>query len=347
MPPADDPGDKLTTMPVEPSDSNGRRGFGFWLRYLATRDFAGALVAAVLIFVGVGMIHPEFLSLDRLANVLNQAAFVGILAVGAAILLGMRHVDLSVGSMYGLAAMTTALIWPVVGVPLAIVVGVAAGALAGLFNGILIRYLALPSIVVTLATLLVFRGLTIAISDGRQIRGPELDNWFLRLVVTRPLGIPFTAWALGSVVLIMTFIMSRTVLGYRILSIGSNPDAATFTGIPTATTQLIVFIVMGVLAGIAGSMALGFFGAADPNGGVTLELKAIAAAVIGGTSLRGGRVSIVGAAVGAVVLALIASALAQFKIPLIWNAFATGLAILLAISIDSLLRRGVQRASAT
>lgn len=343
MSPVDASGNDLTNRPDE---SNQPRSFGSILHYVATRDFAGALVAAILIFVGVGVIHPEFLSLNRLANVLNQAAFVGILAVGAAILLGMRHVDLSVGSMYGLASMTTALIWPVVGVPLAILAGMVAGALAGLFNGLLIRYLALPSIVVTLATLQVFRGLTIAISDGRQIRGPELDNWFLRLVVTRPLGVPFTAWVLGTVVLVMTVVMSRTVLGYRILSIGSNPDAAEFTGIPIAATQLIVFILMGVLAGIAGAMALGFFGAADPNGGVTLELKAIAAAVIGGTSLRGGRVSVIGAAVGAVVLALIASALAQFKVPLIWNVFATGMAILLAISIDSLLRRGVRRAAA-
>lgn len=315
------------------------------MRYAASRDFAGALVAAIIIFVGVGVVHPEFLSLNRLANVLNQATFVGILAVGAAILLGMRHVDLSVGSMYGLAAMTTALAWPFVGVPLAIAAGLVVGALAGMLNGLLIRYLALPSIVVTLATLLVFRGLTIAISNGRQIRGPELDNWFLRLVVTRPLGIPFTAWVLAAVVVVMTLVMSRTVFGYRVLSIGSNPDAAEFTGIPTASTQLATFILMGILCGIAGSMALGFYGAADPNGGVTLELKAIAAAVIGGTSLRGGRVSIAGAAVGAVVLALIASALAQFKVPLIWNAFATGLAILLAISIDSLLRRGVSRAT--
>lgn len=313
-------------------------------RFLITRDYIGALVAALVIFVGVGVIHPEFLSLSRLANVLNQAAFVGILAVGAAILLGMRHVDLSIGSMYGLASMTTALLWPHVGVLLAIGAGVIAGALAGLLNGLLIRFLVLPSIVVTLATLQVFRGLTIAISDGRQQRGPELTNWFLELVVTRPLRIPFTAWVLVAVVILMTIVMNRTVIGYRILSIGSNPDAAEFTGIPTASTGLTVFVLMGMLAGVAGAMALGFFGAADPNGGVTFELRAIAAAVIGGTSLRGGRVSVAGAAVGAVVLALIASALAQFKIPLIWNAFATGLAILLAISIDSLLRRGVSRA---
>lgn len=316
------------------------------IRFVFTRDYAGAFLAAFLIFVGVGIIHPEFLSLDRLANVLNQAAFVGILAVGAAILLAMRHVDLSIGSIYGLAAMTTALLWPHVGVPLAILGGIAAGALAGLLNGLLIRFLALPSIVVTLATLAVFRGLTIAISDGRQQRGPPLDSWFLELVVKRPLGIPFTAWVLIAVVVLMTLMINRTVFGYRILSIGSNPDAARFSGIPISATELIAFIGMGVLAGLAGAMALGFFAAADPNGGVGLELRAIAAAVIGGTSLRGGRVSVAGAAVGAVVLALIASALAQFQVPLIWNAFATGLAILLAISIDSLLRRGVGRATA-
>lgn len=315
------------------------------LRFAASRDYAGALVAVVVIYVGVGVMHPAFFGLNRIANVLNQAAFVGILAIGVAILLGMRHVDLSVGAMFGLASMTTALMWPHVGIPLSILAGVAVAALSGFVNGVLIRLLVLPSIVVTLATMQVFRGLTIAISDGRQVRGPELDTWFLELVVARPLGIPFTAWVLVAVVVIMTLVMNRTVLGYRILSIGSNPDAAKFSGVPTSSTEFIAFVIMGVLAGIAGTMALGFFGAADPNSGLGMELRAIAAAVIGGTSLRGGRVSVAGAAVGAIVLALISSALAQFRIPLIWNAFATGLAILTAISIDTVLRRSVSRAS--
>ncbi len=315
------------------------------LRFMASRDYAGALVAVVIIYVGVGLIHPEFFGINRIANILNQAAFVGILAVGVAILLSMRHVDLSVGGMFGLASMTTALMWPHVGVLFAIGLGVIVAAAAGLLNGVLIRILVLPSIVVTLATMQVYRGLTIAISNGRQVRGPELDTWFLELVVRRFLGIPFTAWVLVAVVVVMTIVMNKTVLGYRILSIGSNPDAARFSGIPVGSTELIVFVIMGVLAGIAGTMALGFFGAADPNSGAGLELRAIAAAVIGGTSLRGGRVSVAGAAVGAIVLALISSALAQFQIPLIWNAFATGLAILAAISIDTLLRRGVSRAT--
>lgn len=317
------------------------------LRYIASRDFLGAVFAVVLIYLVVGVIHPEFFGTNRIANMLNQAAFVGILGIGVAILLAMRHVDLSVGAMYGLASMTTALLWPHVGVPLAILGGVVAAGLSGLLNGILIRFLALPSIVVTLATMQVFRGLTIAISNGRQVRGPELDTWFLELVVARPLGVPFTAWMLLLVVVVMTVVMARTVFGYRILSIGSNPEAARFSGIPNSSTELLMFTLMGVLAGMAGAMALGFFGAADPNGGVGLELRAIAAAVIGGTSLRGGRVTVTGAAVGAIVLALISSGLAQFQIPLIWNAFATGLAILLAISIDSLLRRGVSRAGST
>lgn len=334
--------------PAQPVDEDrppgdGNRVIGA-MRFIASRDYLGAIVAVVVIYLVVGVIHPEFFGANRIANMLNQAAFVGILGIGVAILLAMRHVDLSVGAMYGLAAMSTALLWPHWGVPLAIVGGVIAAGLCGLVNGVLIRFLSLPSIVVTLATMQVFRGLTIAISNGRQVRGPELNTWFLELVVARPLGLPFTAWALLAVVVVMTIVMGRTVFGYRILSIGSNPEAALFSGIPGSSTELMMFTVMGVLAGVAGTMALGFFGAADPNGGVGLELRAIAAAVIGGTSLRGGRVTVTGAAVGAIVLALIGSGLAQFQIPLIWNAFATGLAILLAISIDSLLRRGVSRA---
>ncbi len=311
------------------------------LHRVLTLDFIGAAVAAVALFVGVGLLHPDFLAADRIANVLNQAAFVGILAVGVAILLAMRHVDLSVGAIFGLCGMTAAIVSQDYPVVIAILAALAVGAACGLVNGVLIQILALPSIVVTLATLQVFRGLTIAISDGRQRSGPDLDTWFPELMVKKPLGIPVTAWMLVLVTGLVTIGMSRTVEGYRIRSLGSNPEAARFAGLPTARTELLGFAGVGVLCGLGGVLALGFFASADPNGGVGFELRAIAAAIIGGNSLRGGRVTIVGAAVGAVVLSAISSALAQFEVPLIWNAFATGLAILLAISIDSLLRRSV------
>jgi len=178
--------DRHTGTATEPSTNLFARA----LRFLGSRDYAGALVAVIVVYVGVGLIHPDFFNLNRIANVLNQAAFVGILAVGVAMLLGMRHVDLSVGGMFGLASMVTALLWPSIGVPLAILVGIAVAALGGLVNGALIRILVLPSIVVTLATMQVFRGLTIAVSDGRQVRGPDLDTWFLELVVSRPLACP-------------------------------------------------------------------------------------------------------------------------------------------------------------
>ncbi|MFC5823874.1 ABC transporter permease [Nonomuraea insulae] len=304
------------------------------------QDFTGVLVATVVLVLVVGVRDTTFLQFGQLSQVLNQAAVVGVLACAMAYLLAMRELDLSVGSVLGLSALCGALLIRVGLHPwAAAVLCVAAGALLGLVNGVLVDLLRLPSIVATLATLSTYRGLTHRLSEGRQVLGAPLSDPFSKFFGWKLAGLGVNFWALAIVVTVLVLTLRNTPFGYRIRSIGSNPEAARFSGIPIRRVRLQVFVLAGVMGGVAGALTLGYFGVADPNAGSGYELQAIAAAVIGGTPLYGGRASVTGAALGAVLLEVVRTALAYFRIDINWNDFTTGAVILLAVGLASLLRR--------
>lgn len=309
-------------------------------RVIASRDYMGVLIAIVAMVVVIGIAHPAFLRFSQLTDVLNQATFVAILACGMAMLLAMRELDLSVGSIYAMTSVTAAiLIHHGVNSWVSAFVGIAVGAALGLVNGLIVQLFRLPSIVATLATLSIFRGLAYAISNGTQVLGPSLSDSLSLFAGGHFLGIPNGVYVMIALVALITLVLYYTPFGYRVRSIGSNPEAAAFSGIPVVRVRLMAFVLMGTLGGLGGVLSLGYFGAGDPNLGLGYELLAVAAAVIGGTSLMGGKATIVGAALGSILLAVVAAGLAYFSVPINWNSFATGAVILLAVILDSLLRR--------
>jgi ribose transport system permease protein len=310
------------------------------LRAVTSQDYIGVLIATVVLILGISILHPDFLALSQIMDILSQATFVAILAVGMAFLLAMRELDLSVGSIYGLTSMCAALLIHA-GMPsgYGALAGLLLGALLGLINGLLIQIFRLPSIIATLATLSIYRGLVYALSNGNQVVSLRLTDPFAELVGGSFLGIPTNVWVMVIVVALFTLILHTTPFGYRVRSIGSNPEAAEFSGLPTTQVRLIAFVLMGALGGLAGMLSLGYFGSSDPNLGVGYELLAIAAAIIGGTPLRGGKATIIGAALGSILLGVVASGLAYFNVPINWTDFATGSVILLAVALDSTLRR--------
>ncbi len=316
-------------------------------RLVLGQDFLGVLVATVALVLLIGANYPRFLQPDQLASILNNAAYIGILACGLAFLLAMRELDLSVGSVYALTALACAMLvqegldpW------LAALLAIVVGGVLGLVNALLIQYVGLPSIVATLATLAMYRGLTLALSEGTQVVGPPIDSSFSQVISADVLGIPVPGLTLIVVAAVLTVVLRATPFGYRVRSIGSNPEAAAFSGIPVGRVRTQAFVLTGALGGLAGVLTIGYLGAADPNTGTGYELQAIAAAVIGGTSLAGGRATIVGAALGAVLLGVVASGLAYFSVPINWNQFALGAVILGAVSLDSFVRRRRRRARA-
>lgn len=312
-------------------------------RLLQIESLPVAIATLVLAFV-IGLLKPAFWDVDNLHDVLQQSVYVGILAAGLAFLIGMREIDLSVGSMFALTLIIGALLMQDGMDPwLAVVLAIGLGGVMGLINAVLVEAIAIPGIVATLATLSMFRGLSIALTDGQTVSGLPVESSFFTIFGGDLLGFPVTGIVMIAVGIALTGVLRLTPFGYRVRSIGSNPEAATFAGISITRVRIQALVMMGLLGGVAGVMALAFFRTGDPNIGIGFELQAIAAAVIGGTPLSGGRATVAGAIVGAVLLSVVTNGLVYFDVPINWSQFATGSVILAAVALDSLVRRRRRR----
>ncbi|HEX3824946.1 MAG TPA: ABC transporter permease [Mycobacteriales bacterium] len=309
-------------------------------RWIADIESGPVTIATIAVVVVVSAFHSSFFSWTQMTNIIEQNAFVGILACGMAFLLAMRELDLSVGSTLGLTVVCAALLqgsginpW------LTALVAVAAGTGLGLVNAGLVQGIGLPSIIATLGTLSMFRGLAEALSNGQQITNVPAGSSFYTVIGGDFLKVPVGIWCFAAVVVLLTALLRLTPFGYRVRAIGSNPQAASHSGISLPRTRIQVLALMGLLGGVSGVLALGYFSSADPQLGTGYELQAIAAAVIGGTPLSGGNATVAGAAVGAILLGVVNSGLVYFNVPLNWSSFATGSVIIVAVSLDQLLRR--------
>jgi ribose transport system permease protein len=326
---------------MEGSDKTGARRAKGRSALLRVLDFESnsVIVATIVLALAIGLSHSNFFSLDQIRDVLQQSVYVALLAGGMCFLLAMREIDLSVGSIFGLTLIISALLMHHGMNPyLAGLIGIALGAVMGLFNALVVQFISIPAIVATLATLSMFRGLALALSGGQQVTGLPTESSFFTKLGGNALGVPVSVWITLVVAIGLTALLRLTPFGYRVRSIGSNPEAATFSGISIPRVRIQALVLMGALAGLAGVLGLAFFQSGDPNIGTGFELQAIAAAIIGGTPLRGGSATVVGAVVGAILLSVVSSGLVYFNVPVNWSSFATGAVILLAVSLDSLVR---------
>lgn len=318
---------------------NGRASDRAFPRRLV-RDEFGVIAVLVVIVIGVGLFHPDFLRTGNLLSITHNTVYVGLMACGIVFPLAMREVDLSVGGIYAMCMVVGAVLirdgwgtWP------AVVVIVVLSAVLGALNGVVTTFMGLPSFIVTLATAMLFRGAGLALADGKQITDLPQDDAFFTFLGGDTAGVPTAVWISVVLVAALTVVFTRTRFGARVRAIGSNREAAEFSGLPVARTRIAALALSGCMAGVAAVFSLAFFMAGDPTVGNGYELTAIAGAIIGGTPLAGGRGSVVGAAAGCLILSAVASALAFFQVPINWTTFATGAVILLAVAADTLLRR--------
>ncbi|WP_345471663.1 ABC transporter permease [Actinoallomurus oryzae] len=304
------------------------------------RDEFGVIAVLIVIVVGVGLFHPDFLRTGNLLSITHNTVYAGLMACGIVFPLAMREVDLSVGGMYAMCMVLGAvLIRDGLSTWLALLVILAVSAALGALNGVITTYMRLPSFIVTLATAMLLRGAGLALADGKQITDLPQNDSFFTFLGGNTAGVPNAVWISVVLVAALAVLFTRTRFGARVRAIGSNPEAAEFGGLPVNRTRIAALGLSGLMAGVAAVFSLAFFMAGDPTVGQGYELTAIASAIIGGTPLAGGRGSVVGAAAGCLILSVVASALAFFQVPINWTTFATGGVILIAVGADTLLRR--------
>jgi ribose transport system permease protein len=265
---------------------------------------AGVIVALVVLIVLIGIANPNFLTFRSLGQLLSSAAFTGMLAIGMVFVIVIRDIDLSIGWVFNFSAVVagTVMVWgldPFLGAG----IGILFGGFLGFINGVLAVSLRIQVIIITLGTALAYRGLSLVLNGSRAVIPPDKEGLFFTMWSHKLFGvIPSVAIAFLVLAVVMHIVLKHSRFGYRAQALGSNPDAARLAGIPVNRTRIMVLTLMGLVAGLAGVIFLGFRGAIDPVTGNTFLLPVIAAVIIGGTPLSGGRGSIFGAVLGALII---------------------------------------------
>nr|WP_113702165.1 ABC transporter permease [Nonomuraea lactucae] len=299
----------------------------------------GALVALIVLVVALSLLSDDFLSVTNLLNVGVQAAVTAILAFGSTFVIVTGGIDLSVGSVAALSAITLAWIATEAGLawPVATVAGLAVGVACGLVNATLIAYGKLPPFIATLAMLGVARGLALVISQGSPILLPE-EVAHLGDTIGGFLPIPVIVMLVMGV--ITAVILNRTYSGRALYAIGGNEEAARLSGIRVGRQKLVAYALSGGFAAVAGIVLASRLASAQPQAAAGYELDAIAAVVIGGASLSGGKGRALGTFVGALILAVLRNGLNLLSVSAFWQQVVIGVVIALAVLVDTLRRKG-------
>jgi ribose transport system permease protein len=309
----------------------------------------GALIAMVVVF---SIASSNFLQFDNIVGILLATTVNGVLALGVTFVIIAGGIDLSIGTVMSLSAVMAGVVitgWQLP-IPLGIVAGLATGAAAGTVNGFVIARLRLPPFIVTLGMLKVANGLALIVSGLRPIYftdTPSFNEIAMGSIVAGlipSLELPnLVLFLLGSA-LIAGFALNRTILGRYTFALGSNEEATRLSGVPVVGWKIAVYAVSGLFAGLAGLLMAARLDSAQPSLGFGYELEAIAAAVIGGTSLSGGEGTILGTVIGAFLISILTNGLRILSVSQEWQNVVIGVIVVIAVYLDIVLRRARQRA---
>jgi ribose transport system permease protein len=303
---------------------------------ISWRDM-GTVLGLVILVVLFSSMTPVFLTERNLINILQQSSINACIAIGMTLVIISGGIDLSVGPAAALAAVISAsLLMAGFPVPIVLASALAVGLACGFVNGALIAYVGLQPFIVTLGTLSIFRSLALLYTGGNPVLG--LPNEFRRLFSSELLGLPVPVVVVAVLAIAATILLKKTPLGEYILAVGGNEEAARVSGVPIETTKVITYMISGGLASLAAIILIARLGAAEPILGNLWELEAIAAAAIGGASLMGGKGSIYGTILGAIVLGAMRNGLTLLNVQAFYQLLATGIIIILAMVVDRLAR---------
>jgi erythritol transport system permease protein len=315
-----------------------------------------ALIALALLVVVFSLLSPEFLTTNNLSILVKHVAINAILAIGMTFVILSGGIDLSVGSIAGFCGivagllLSRGLVLPAFGIViyfhtwLVIVLALVAGMTIGAVNGWLVARLRVAPFIATLGSLYVARGAALLASDGATFANlngsPDLGNTgFTRLGTAGALGLPIAVWAMALMAAIAMFAARYTPFGRQVYAVGGNERAALLAGVRVRRVKLRVYVISGFCAGLVGLIIAAQLGAAHPATGQTFELNAIAAVVLGGTSLMGGRGTITGTLIGAFVIGVLADGLVLLGVSEFWQMVIKGLVIILAVILDQFQKR--------
>jgi len=298
---------------------------------------AGISIFILILVVAVTLRAPSFLTFKNFNEILLNIAILAIVALAQTMVILTKGIDLSVSSNIGLVAMMVAFVVkenPEMPIILIVVLGMALGAVLGMFNSIIIAYGNVPPIIATLGTLSIYRGLVFYYSQGTWINSFELPANFKLLSKGTPLGLPNMVVIAIVVAIVVYYFLNHTRTGRDIFAVGSNPDAAQFAGIRKQRIIFLVYVISGLLAGLAAVLWASRFESAQTNTALGFELQTVAAAVVGGVSISGGVGTVPGVLLGALLLGIIQNSLTLIRISPFWQLAAQGLLILIAVISD-------------
>jgi ribose transport system permease protein len=309
------------------------------------RLLAFSALIAIIVFFSIA--SPHFLTFSNWMGILLATSVVGILAIGVTFVIISGGIDLSIGTVMTLSAVMTAVLVADMGlpIPIGIVGGILTGGLMGLVNGTLIARFGIPPFIATLGMLNVARGLALILSDLAPIYftgTPEFNRTAMGSAIggfIPGLDIPNVVLVFFGAAIVAGFVLSRTILGRYVFSIGSNEEATRLSGVRTMRWKASAYIMSGLFAGLAGVVIAARLNSAQPAVGFGYELEGIAAAVIGGTSLSGGEGSILGTVIGALIISTLTNGLRLMAVPQEWQTVVTGGIVILAVYLDIVRRR--------
>jgi rhamnose transport system permease protein len=307
----------------------------------------GLVIGLTVTIVFFAARASNFLTAGNWQGIAQNVAIVLVVAVGETMVILTRNIDLSVGSIVGLSAYLSAATFVHHGnLPLVVValIAVAIGLGLGIVNGLLVAVGRIPAIIATLATLGIYRGIDVQITGGKNITAYQLPDSFLNLASSKPLGLPTLAWVALGIAITGAAVLRWAPWARDFYAIGSNPDAARFAGIPAVRRVMTAFAISGALAGLGGFLFAARFPTVDAVAAKGFELDVITAAVIGGVNVFGGSGTILGVALGAVLVATIENGFTLLRISEFWRLFFNGFAIVVAVTIDALVTQRLQTA---
>ena len=294
-----------------------------------------AFSSLIVMFLAFSIVSPNFATFDNIVGILLATSVTGVLAIGATFVIITSGIDLSIGTVMTFSAVFAGLFITNMGLPVFVGVlgGIAAGGLCGFLNGTAIAKAKIPPFIATLGMMMITKGFSLVLAKAKPIYFNDTPS-FAKISMGSFLGIPNAVLIFFAVAIIASLILSKTVLGRYNVALGSNEEAARLSGINVDKWKIAIYTLCGIFAGIAGIMMAARLNSAQPALGAGYEMDAIAAAVIGGTSLSGGEGTIIGTVIGAFIISVLTNGLRIMSVPQEWQTIITGCIVILAVYMD-------------